>query len=392
MSMASLINRFKSLFSAKNVPEKIFTGSFSPLVYRLESPKYHLFDLHGENCMTGWVFYFGEKVITELAVTADEAVVGNFPVNMPRPDIGIHVPFIPAAQTCGFHFKLPVPSRDIHNIHLDVIYADGTCVPFLIYDIDSVRQLAPKLTEYQRQLQEIPVPSAELVFLTQGHTQTDEYQNGIIPAVLTMQSYLQKSGIDVDQIRHLLDFGCGSGRLLVGWHIIKPHIQLHGCDLNPQLIEWAQQHVSQAIDCRMSSLNPPLPYPDQQFDMIYLISVFTHLSLETQKLWIQEFKRILRRGGYLLVTLHGELYVRNTFDQKDEHFHVFMRAGYVEEGQASVEGGNRYRSFHRHDFVRDLFTGFEIRGYFPNGNDPQHNTLFQIAQSQDVYVLQYTGS
>jgi len=86
------------------------------------------------------------------------------------------------------------------------------------------------------------------------------------------------------------------------------------------------------------------------------------------------------------------LYVRNTFEQFSGYFSAFNDSGYVEEGQASVEGGNRYRSFHRHDFVRDLFTGFEIRGYFPNGNDPQHNTLFQIAQSQDVYVLQYTGS
>jgi len=392
MFLTSLRRRCKAFFSAKNVSGMPLTGSFSPLVYRLESPKYHLFDLQDDNWMTCWVFYFGEKVVSELAVRADEAVVGNFPVDVPRPDIGMHVPFIPAAQTCGFHFKLPVQPRDINKIHLDVVYDDGTRAAFLTYDIDSVRQLAPKLTEYQRQLHAISVPSAELVFLTQGHTQTDEYQNGIIPAVLTMLSYLQKSGIDGEQVRDLLDFGCGSGRLLVGWHIIMPHIQLYGCDLNPRLIEWAQQHVPQGIDCRLSGLNPPLPYQDQQFDMIYLISVFTHLSLETQKLWIQEFKRILRKGGHLLVTLHGELYVRNTFDQLSDYFSAFNHSGYVEEGQASVEGGNHYRSFHRYDFVRDLFTDFEIRGYFPNGNDSQHNTLFQIAQSQDVYILQYTGA
>lgn len=366
-------------------------GSFSPLVYRLESPKYHLFNLYGDNWVSGWVFYFGEKVVSKLAVRIDEAIIGNFSVNVPRPEIGVHVPFIPAAQTCGFHFKLPMLSNDINKIHLDVVYNDGTSAPFLVYEVDHVRQLVSRLTEFHRRLQTIAVPSAELVFLTQGHTQTDEYQNGIIPAVLTMQSYLQKSGIDVEQIKNLLDFGCGSGRLLIGWHIIKPHIQLYGCDLNPQLIEWARQHVPQPIDCRLCSLNPPLPYPDQQFDAIYLISVFTHLSLETQKLWIGEFKRILRRGGYLLVTLHGELYVRNTFDQQSDYFHVFHRNGYVEEGQTNEEGANRYRSFHRYDFVCNLFTDFEIKGYFPNGNDSHRNTLFQIAQSQDVFILQYSG-
>lgn len=392
MFLASLKDWYKSLFFAKSVPETSFTGSFSPLVYRLESPKYHLFDLHGDNWMTGWVFYFGEKVVAELSVRTDKAVVGNFPVDVPRPDIGMHVPFIPAAQTCGFHFKLPAPSSDINEIRIDVVYADGTRAPFLIYDVDQIRQSILKLTDYYQQLQAISVPSAELVFLTQGHYQTEEYQNGIIPAVMTMQSYLQQSGSDLTQIGNLLDFGCGSGRLVMGWHIIMPQIRLYGCDLNPRLIEWAQQHMPQAIDWRLRSLSPPLPYPDQQFDMIYLISVFTHLSLETQKLWIQEFKRILRKGGYLLVTLHGELYVRNVFDQQSEHFRVFDHSGYVEEGLASVEGGNHYRSFHRYDFVRDLFADFEIRDYFPNGNNSRHNTLFQIAQSQDVYVLQYTDT
>ena len=392
MFLDSLKQQYKSFFSAKNIPEKTSAGSFSSLVYRLESPKSHLFDLDGENWVTGWAFYFGEKVVSELAVSADEMVVGNFPVNVPRPDIGMHVPFVPAAQTCGFHFKLPAQSQDIKEIRIDVVYDDGTHAAFLTYDVEGVRQLMPKFTGYQKQLQAIPVPGAELVFLTQGHTQTDEYQNGIIPAVLTMQSYLHKAGIDVEQIRNLLDFGCGSGRLLVGWHMSTPQIRLHGCDVNAQLIQWAQQHLPQAIDCQLSNLNPPLPYQEQQFDFVYLISVFTHLSLETQKNWIREFKRILRKGGYLLVTLHGELYVRNTFEQHSGHFQTFNSAGYVEEGQISVEGENYYRTFHRYDFVSNLFNEFEIIGYFPNGNDKHRNTLFQIAQSQDVYVLQYTGT
>lgn len=391
MFLDALKQRCKFFFSDKDNTAVPLAGSFSPLVYRLESPKYHLFDLQGDNWMSGWVFYFGEKVVFELAVRIDGATVGNFPVDVPRPDIGAYVPFIPAAQTCGFHFMLPISSSDVNKIFLDVVYNDGTSVPFLIFEVDLVRQQASKLTEYRKQLQATAVPSSELVFLTQGHTQTDEYQNGIIPAVLTLQSYLQKSGIDIEQIGNLLDFGCGTGRLLVGWHIIKPHIRLYGCDLNPKLIDWARQHLPSPIECCLSSLNPPLPFPDQQFNMIYLISVFTHLSLETQKLWIKEFKRILRRGGYLLVTLHGELYVRNTFDLQSDYFHIFHRDGYVEEGQVNVEGANSYRSFHRYDFVHNLFADFEIRGYFPNGNDSHHNTLFQIAQSQDVFVLQYIG-
>ncbi|UJP03505.1 MAG: class I SAM-dependent methyltransferase [Nitrosomonas sp.] len=391
MFVESLKNWLKSFFSGSAETVVPIEASFSPLVYRLESPKYQLFDLHGENWVSGWVFYWGDKVVSELAVTADKTFVGNFSVNLPRPDVGAYVPFVPAAKTCGFNFKLPAPSSTLKKIQIDVVFSDQTRTDFLIYDVDEVRLQAAKFAEYQKKLQQIPVPDGALVFLTQGHSQTEEYQNGIIPAVLTMQSYLQKSGVDIEQIKTLLDFGCGSGRLLVGWHMITPLIRLYGCDLNPQLIQWAQQHLPQPIDCQLSHLNPPLPYQDHQFDFIYLISVFTHLSLETQKQWIQEFKRILRKGGYLMVTLHGELYVRNSFDQQHVHFLAFDRTGYAEEGQASVEGENFYRAFHRFDFVTELFAGFAIKGYFPNGNDKHRNTLFQVAQSQDVYVMQYLG-
>ena len=39
--------------------------------------------------------------------------------------------------------------------------------------------------------------------------------------------------------------------------------------------------------------------------------------------------------------------------------------------------------------LNQTFSDFELIGFFPNGNDQQQNTVFQIAQSQDVYVLQY---
>jgi hypothetical protein len=41
-------------------------------------------------------------------------------------------------------------------------------------------------------------------------------------------------------------------------------------------------------------------------DCIYAISVFTHLSAELQDLWMKELRRIVRPGGHLLITTHGE--------------------------------------------------------------------------------------
>ncbi len=387
----STLNTWRKSFFSNKSTSTIKTLNFSPLVYRLESPKYQLFDLHNENRFSGWVFYFGEKIITSLSVAFDHKWAGNFPVNQPRPDVSIYVPSISAAQTCGFDFILPAPSAHTRCIQVDVIYTDHTRENLLNYEVGQVRLLKNKLDDYQTQLQSIPIPNGELVFLTQGHTQSEEYSSNIIPALLTMQSYLEKSGIEIQKIETLLDFGCGSGRLLAGWHIISPHVELFGCDLNARLIQWTQQNLPLAIQCQPNNLIPPLPYQNDQFDLIYLISVFTHLSKATQKQWIKELKRILRPNGYILITLHGLLYVKNAFHHQPDQIQSFIDQGYLENELENVEGSNQFCTFHHYSFVQELFSDFELIGFFPNGNDQQQNTVFQIAQSQDVYVLQFVG-
>jgi SAM-dependent methyltransferase len=51
---------------------------------------------------------------------------------------------------------------------------------------------------------------------------------------------------------------------------------------------------------------PPLPYPDKYFDVVYCLSVFTHLNESMQDLWIEELSRILKPGGVLLLTIYGK--------------------------------------------------------------------------------------
>jgi SAM-dependent methyltransferase len=52
-------------------------------------------------------------------------------------------------------------------------------------------------------------------------------------------------------------------------------------------------------------MNPPLPFEDASFDLVYSISVFTHLDEEMQDAWLNELKRVLRPGGILIITVHG---------------------------------------------------------------------------------------
>src|SRR5262249_14848680 len=53
----------------------------------------------------------------------------------------------------------------------------------------------------------------------------------------------------------------------------------------------------------------PLRYRDASFDLVYAFSVFTHLPESLQLAWMGELRRVLRPGGYLLISLHGEGHV-----------------------------------------------------------------------------------
>jgi SAM-dependent methyltransferase len=51
--------------------------------------------------------------------------------------------------------------------------------------------------------------------------------------------------------------------------------------------------------------DPPLPFPAGTFGLAYAFSVFTHLPADQQRPWLLELVRVLRPGGYLVLSFHG---------------------------------------------------------------------------------------
>ncbi|HEY0382006.1 MAG TPA: class I SAM-dependent methyltransferase [Candidatus Elarobacter sp.] len=54
---------------------------------------------------------------------------------------------------------------------------------------------------------------------------------------------------------------------------------------------------------------PPSDLPAESFDVIYAYSVFTHLSEELQRAWIEEFRRLLRPGGVLVASVKSRRFI-----------------------------------------------------------------------------------
>ena len=68
----------------------------------------------------------------------------------------------------------------------------------------------------RRGLEPLPAPDPDLVFATQGGRDVASYQDSIVPGVANLKRYLKAAGLDPAEIASILDFECGTGRLLAG--------------------------------------------------------------------------------------------------------------------------------------------------------------------------------
>ena len=107
-----------------------------------------------------------------------------------------------------------------------------------------------------------------------------------------------------EQVRATLDFGCGAGRVLPHLAALAPGSAGAGCDVDVAAIEWAAEHHPD-LAWSLSSFQPPLPYPSESFDLIYSISVFSHLDRELTGVWLDELARVLSPDGIALLSTHG---------------------------------------------------------------------------------------
>jgi ubiquinone/menaquinone biosynthesis C-methylase UbiE len=102
----------------------------------------------------------------------------------------------------------------------------------------------------------------------------------------------------------VLDFGCGCGRTLIWLSQDHPDVEFHGVDVDAEAIRWCSASLPRVRFLVNGSL-PPLPYPNQYFDVVYCLSVLTHFNEAMQNAWLPEFCRILKEGGVLLAAVHG---------------------------------------------------------------------------------------
>jgi ubiquinone/menaquinone biosynthesis C-methylase UbiE len=109
----------------------------------------------------------------------------------------------------------------------------------------------------------------------------------------------------------VLDFGCGTGRVLAGLQKTCRHAV--GFDICNRFLEYCQQYqlATHHADVYHEEFNPKgtvdpdteyLPFKENSFDRVTCVAVMNHQSIENAVRIIKESLRVVKRGGKIIMT------------------------------------------------------------------------------------------
>ena len=149
---------------------------------------------------------------------------------------------------------------------------------------------------------------------------------------------------DLRTCDRVLDFGCGWGRIIRFFlKDIEPG-GLNGVDCFEEAITICN---NSNLRCTFNTISvmPPTHFAEDCFDVIYLYSVFSHLSEKAHMDWLIEFKRILKLGGMIIATTRPRRFIlqcnalRKKRDLKEFQFGAACSFQNTEQSLADYDSG-----------------------------------------------------
>lgn len=137
--------------------------------------------------------------------------------------------------------------------------------------------------------------------------------------------------------------------------VIGNSCEYYGTDYNKESIDWCTKNLPE-ISFNCNSLEAKLPYSDNFFDVIYGISIFTHLSEQMHYDWFEELYRVLKPNGIMFLTTHGDNFRVKLIDSE---LSKYDNGELVVRGKVK-EGHRTFTAFQPIGFMERLFENIEI--------------------------------
>jgi SAM-dependent methyltransferase len=183
---------------------------------------------------------------------------------------------------------------------------------------NSLRTLYIPRSLCDRSYARAPVPDVENIHRVSGPTSNaNHYLVGGLTTFLQLNAMTSKYfGRAITDFPVVVDWGAGCARVMRHFFESADSIgpstrsnqRVIGLDIDEKNIDWCRSHMNglghyetlgfEGFDLETSSV-----------DLLYGISVVTHLSEFHQHLWLSEIARVLKPGGCAILTTHGEFVV-----------------------------------------------------------------------------------
>jgi SAM-dependent methyltransferase len=231
-----------------------------------------------------------------------------------------------------------------------------------------LKQLEAHDERYLRAHPDVVAPPAELRYNVAGPCTIEQFLDAGARTADDVEAALRSVGRSLGDVRDLLDFGCGCGRLILALRGLYPRLRLTGCDVDGRAIDWGERNVRGCRWVRNEPL-PPSPFEDGAYDLVWCGSVFTHLDEDRQDRWLHELCRVLRPRGLLLASLHGRASWEprlppTALKQLEAEGLLYARF----DTDAGIHPDWYQVAWHTEEYVRRHWAGvFDVLGYMPRG-------------------------
>lgn len=137
-------------------------------------------------------------------------------------------------------------------------------------------------------------------------------------ALESIEASLRVARTPLSSVKRILDLPCGHGRVLRYLKAAFPAAEITACDLLKDGVNFCAETfgakpVHSHVDPRLIGLAP------QTFDLIWVGSLFTHLSAERWPAFLACFASYLRESGVLVFTAHGQYVYRRMKGLEDPY-------------------------------------------------------------------------
>ncbi len=148
----------------------------------------------------------------------------------------------------------------------------------------------------------------------------------------------------------ILEWGCGPARIIRHIPLMIPGSRVYGTDYNEKTIHWCKKSLPE-ISFIKNELDPPIQLESELCDFIYVISVFTHLTENVSRRWFVELTRLLKPGGIIFFTTHGDY---NAQYLLPDELREYKQKGFFERKWAK-EGRKFFSAWHSAPYVQREF-------------------------------------